>query len=373
MRKVRHAVIGVGIMGKGHAKIAHEIDEMELVAIADVNEGLARSVGEEFKVKWYTDYIEMLEREKPDSVSICTPHFLHRDMAIEVAKRGIHVLVEKPIAISVKEADDMIKTARKSGVKLGVVFQHRFTEKYRKLRELIVEQGTLGDLLFASLEYFCYRSQPYYNMARWRGTWKYEGGGVLINQAIHFIDLFQWIIGIMPKRVAAFSGTLLHKIEVEDVAAASLDFENGAKGTLSAASISEPSYIRMRVQGDRGAVYFEHKMNKESATIAFFSPPIKEAMFMTTDVPWGLTPEVEEDVLILPDIKGGHEAALRDFARAIIEDKEPAIPGEEGLKSLEIVNAIILSSFKGSPVEIPVNREEYEKVLSKLRCKGELK
>ena len=360
MEKIRHAIIGVGGIGKEHARVAHELNEFELIAVSDIDEKVAKDIGEKYHVKWYKDYIEMIEKEKPDSVSICTPHFLHKDMAINAMKYGVNVLVEKPMAVTVKQADEMIRVARKRNVKLAVVFQHRFDSQIKAAKKII---GSIGDIYRSSLEYCCYRSQQYYGMAKWRGTWKYEGGGVLINQAIHSLDSFLWIVNLKPKKVFAAIDTLIHNIEVEDTVVAIIEFKNKTKGYIYITSNYMPSYERLVFQGNNGVV----EIYRNSIEHIKYSPPLKEAMFKKTEIKWGIEPKLErESVKLETSSIKGHEAVFKDFANAIVEDREPLVNGEEGRKSIEVINGIIMSGFLGKEVNFPINAEEYEKVFKKL-------
>lgn len=368
MGKLRHGVIGFGGIGREHARSAKVLEEYELVAVAEINEELGRKAEEEFGVKWYRDYREMLTREELDTVSICTPHFLHRDMAVEAASAGVNVLVEKPMAITVRQADEMIEAARRAGIVLEVVFQWRFTSVAQEAKKLM-ENGGLGDLLYASMQYYCYRTQSYYNMGAWRGTWRGEGGGVLINQAIHFIDAFQWVVGYPIKRVSAFADTLAHDIEVEDVAAAAIEFDNRAKGFMYISSFYLPDSFILNAQGVKGTL----KISDKKIELFKYEPNILETIYANVEG-WGIRPQLihQEIVPQKPDPRG-HEAVFKDFARAVVEGGEPAVPGEEGRKSIEIINAIIMSAVKGRPVSLPIDPLEYEQVYGELVEKKSLR
>ncbi len=358
--KIKYGVVGVGIIGRVHVDVAAKLKETELVAIADVNIANAKAVAEKYHVRWYQNYVEMLEKEKLDAISICTPHNLHYPIAMKALEYNTHVLVEKPMALSVKEADEMIAKARRLDLKLGVVFQHRTKPLSISIKRLI-EEGKLGELYRALLEYCTYRDQRYYRSGPWRGTWKGEGGGVLINQAIHFIDLFQWFIGKKPSRLAAFINTLTHEIEVEDLASAVIEFEGGTQGVIHVSSFDMPSFARFDIRGDNGIIVVEDNRGR----IAWNKPPIKESIISSLKerakpiVKW-------EDILPSHIKESGHQMVIKDFALAIINDQEPMVNGEEGRKSLEIVNAIILSGIKNKIVKFPVDRHEYEKLLTEL-------
>jgi len=359
MKRVSFGIIGVGGIGRHHIKCMKEAEEVEVVAVADINEQVARAVAEEFKVDWYKDYTRMIERDDIDAISICTPHFLHCKMALDCIEAGKHVLVEKPMARTVAECDAMINKAKRADVKLGVVFQHRTNPIPITIKEYIT-QGNLGKLYRGSLEYATFRSQAYYNSGAWRGTWGMEGGGVLINQGIHFIDLFQWFIGLKPRRISAFIGNLLHNIEVEDLASAVLEYEAGVQTMMQFSTIDEPGYHRVTLRGEKALIVYEGEKVKTAITTPSISRGVMESE------KWG-RPKAEWIELSPKEVEiSGHQAVIKDFALAILEDRNPMVPGEEGIKSVEIVNGIIMSAVTEKVVEFPVDRQLYDKVIEKL-------
>jgi len=359
MRKVNYAVIGVGGVGRVHVQFAKELENINLVAIADIKEDVGKKVSEEFKVKWYKDYREMLEKEDIDAVSVAVPHFLHASMTVDILKNyKKHVLVEKPIAITVKEADEMINAAKANDLKLAVCFQRRLDGISMAVHEL-VSSGKLGDLIRATMLHLDFRDMIYYGRGAWRGTWSGEGGGVLINQGIHTLDLFLWIAQEKPKKLFSFTNNLLHDIEVEDVASASLLFENGAQAVLQFSCFDNPGKRYMNFRYENAIIEVD-----KVARVAY-TPGLKDMVSgkvrcNTVTIEWE---EIKPKTLATK----GHKGVLYDFADAILNDREPFITGEEGLKSLEVVNAIIMSAVLHKPVDLPVDREEYEKVWEKLK------
>lgn len=336
-----------------------------MVAVAEVNETSGRQVAEEFGIRWYADYLEMAEREDVNIATVALPHHLHSKASVELMRMGVNVLVEKPMAISVKEADLMINQAKKSGVKLGVIFQFRMRNTARALKE-IVERGGLGQLARARLTYNVFRSDGYYLSAPWRGTWWGEGGGVLINQGIHYIDLFQWFVGDRPSMCQGLVGTAFHRIEVEDVASAVVQFEGGLQAVVQLSTIDAPEETSIDLRGDLGrAVFTDGRLtvyrNRESLRGWGISDPQR---FM-----WA-KPEHEVQEIEVHDEEGPHRAVIRDFVKAVEEDRKPLVDGEEGRKSLELVNAIILSAKTGKSVSFPLDGQRYEKLLSSLRSKA---
>lgn len=355
--KFKVGVVGVGGVGKAHLKALKKIDMVEPVAVADVAVDLAKAVATEYSLRCYTDYVEMIQKEELDVVSICLPHFLHCKAACEAARMGVNVLVEKPIAISIKEADLMINESKKNNVKLGVVFQNRYRKTFSRLKK-VVEDGGLGVLMRALLQYTTFRNQAYYDSAEWRGKWATEGGGVLINQGVHFIDLFQWIIGRKPKLIFGVLATLAHDIEVEDIATATLVFDENVQATIQMSTIDHPSISRIEVRGEEG--YAE--VSENSLKIAYNNPSIKgmfKGIWETPDLGWE-TFKIEEKWEDL------HEAVYRDFLESIAQDRESFVSGEEARKSLEIVNGFIASWYLKRPIEFPLNPELYDQIFKEL-------
>jgi len=374
--KIRFGVVGVGGIGRHHAELASRLEELELVAVADVAHERAREVAERLNVRAYGNYLDMFEKEQLDAISVCTPHPTHAEIAIEAMKRGIHVLTEKPMAATVGQCRAMIREARRRGVKLGVVFQNRFEPRFRRAKS-IIEAGGLGDVYRGLLRYGTYRDMAYFASAAWRGRWATEGGGVLINQAVHFIDIFLWMLGRRPVEVFAYAGTLGHDIEVEDLASAVVLFENGCQGLIQCSTLDFPDLLNVEVRGDRGMLLVETSPKRveqgwRNETRVFLyrnAPPIRRAIYSS------LRPEaprvsysVEEVVAEEPFT--GHEAVLRDFARSIIEDREPEVTGEEGMKSVELINAVVMSAVEKRPVKLPLDPSQYDSLLERLKEAG---
>jgi len=362
MKKVRIGVIGVGGMGQGHCDYMHEVGLGELTAVCDIVPEVAKSVGEKHGVPHFLKSTDLMDSGLVDAVLIATPHYFHPPIAIEAFKRGLHVLSEKPIGVSVKEASRMIRAAQRSGKVFAVMFQSRSEPMYQAARRLI-EDGAVGELIRTSCILAMYRSQAYYDSAGWRATWNGEGGGVLLNQAPHGLDIFTWLAGV-PKLVTAKTRTRAHSIEVEDEAFALLEYPNGAHGYVFAGVIEVPATDRMEIVGDRGKILIDEKglrYWKVPGTISRFT---RESTEM-----WGhpVTREVE---VKLEKRERGQPAITRNFCRAILKGEPILAPGKEGISSLELANAMILSHYRQKTVRIPVNREEYENLLDELRAKS---
>jgi len=357
MKKVKFGVIGLKGIGQTHLNAIVSAGEAELLAVADINEEVGTSVASKYGVEWYKDYEKMLERKDLDVVTICTPHFLHAPMAIEALEYGKHVLVEKPMAVTVSEADGMITKAGRQGLKLGVVFQLRTSPLYREIKRLI-ETGELGHVYRVCMEACVFRTQTYYDADAWRGKWATEGGGVLINQVIHYLDLLQWLVG-QPAELQGRIGTLLHDIEVEDIASATIQFENGAHGVIQVSTVDLPEKVRYEICADKGKIITED----DEAKRAVLDKSIQEYMSQSKPSP---RPEIQWNEMKEERKPLGHTVVIKDFTEAILENREPLVTGEDGRTALEIVNAIILSSFEKKNVSFPVDRQAYDRLMGRL-------
>lgn len=361
MEKVKIGVIGVKGIGRIHIDSIVSSENAELLAIADINEEAGKTVASSYKVEWYKNYEEMLGLETLDAVTICTPHFLHSQMALKALAYNKHVLVEKPMAISVSEADEMIQKSRKKGLKLGVVFQERTKPINREIKRLI-DSGEIGEIYRACIEACYFRTQAYYDRDAWRGKWATEGGGVLINQAIHDVDLLQWLLG-RPVRIQGQISTVYHDVEVEDLASATILFENRAQGIFQASTTDPIRTKRLEVCGDKGKIELDG-----GARQAILKKTVRE--YIASGDVWDNKQKFQWfEIKPETGIISGHRAVIEDFAQAILSDREPSVNGEEGRIALEIINAITLSSFEGKAVSLPIDRKAYVDLLERLKGK----
>jgi len=365
MEQVRIGVIGCGGMGQGHIKLIKELNEARLTAVSDVDEETAKKVGEENRVPFFSDYQRLIESGLCDAVLIATPHYFHHEIGIAAFQAGLHVLSEKPITVTVKDADRFLKAAEESGKVFSVMYQQRTLPEVRLARK-IIESGRLGEVWRTLMVNPHYRSQAYYESAGWRGTWLGEGGGVTINQAPHGIDLFL-LLGGLPVQVTAKTRTRMHKIEVEDEVCALLEYENGAWGYYYTSTCEAPQTSYMEICGDCG------KLVLTDNAIKFYA--IKPAISkhnLSSQSMWEM-PEVMEERPDIPPVESGHKEIIRNFCGAILTGEKLIAPGSEGLWSVEFINALILSGKKGKPVPIPVNREEYEALIAELKNGSQIK
>jgi len=365
MQNVRYGIVGVGGMGSGHAKTIQSIEECELSAVCDIVADVARSVGEEFGVPHCTDYHDLVDRGDVDAVLVATPHYFHPEIAIYAMEQGKPVLCEKPIAVTVSGADAMVAAAERTGAPFCVMYQSRADPIWRAMWDL-VRNGRLGEIYRTMLVFADFRSQAYYDSAGWRATWTGEGGGVMINQAPHSLDIFTWLGGL-PNRVTAFTGTRNHAIEVEDVAAAMIEYPNGAVGYVYCSTTEHPGTNIMELCGERG------KVRVVDGQARFWELPQGVREFSDSSTAMWAHPPAQEIELELPACETGHRAILRNFARHILHGEELIAPGVEGIKTVEMINAIILSGGTGEPVDIPVDRARYDALLDRLRRRSKPK
>ena len=359
MEKVRIGVIGTGGMGTGHCDTMQDVEEVQLTAVCDVDEEAYKPLVEKYGVEGFEDYRELIESGLADAVIVATPHYDHPPISIYAMKKGLHVLSEKPIAVTVKAADEMARTAEETGVKFAVMYQRRSLPVYQAARRL-VEEGRLGEIYRTCFVDPNFRTQTYYNSAGWRATWRGEGGGVMINQAPHGIDLFMWLGGL-PSRVTAWTRTRLHDIEVEDEVHAILDYPNGARGYYYTSTIEHPGESYMELCGDRG------KLVIRDGKLHFWELEVPVSEFARTSKEMWASPKATPVEVPLEERETGHKAIIRNFARSILYDEPLISPGVEGVWSVEFLNAVILSGAKGEPVDIPLDREEYERFLEEKR------
>jgi UDP-N-acetyl-2-amino-2-deoxyglucuronate dehydrogenase len=324
-------LIGGGNITATHARAARAIPGVEISAIHGTNSEKISHLCREYGGTAYKDFNAFLHHRPMDLVIIGSPSGLHAAQGIAAAQARLHVLTEKPIEISTDRADALIAAAKQSGVQLGVIFQDRTKPHIRQLKNWI-EQGLLGKLLFAAAHVKWYRPPDYYSNSRWRGTLALDGGGALINQGVHTVDLLLWLLGDVA-RIQARTSTLLHKIEAEDTAVAILEFSSGAFGTVHATTAAYPGYPRrIEISGTEGTVALEHDR-------------IVTANFRHTTVATASVAESAHDQnqsassAAVGDFRG-HQAVLEDFVHSIQHRHAPLCDGLEARRSLALIEAI---------------------------------
>lgn len=333
------AVIGCGAIGRVHARAISSLDEAKLVAVCDLHEDSARALATNFQCKYHTDYRRMLDTEEIDLVSVCTPSGARLDICEAASSRKVNILVEKPLDITIERCRRIVNMCEEAGVKLGTVFQLRFSPTFQRLKQA-VSKGKFGKLILGNAQTICFRSQAYYDSGGWRGTLAYDGGGALMNQGIHSVDVLRWLMGDV-KAVSAYKANLTHDIEVEDTVSASLQFINGAMGMIQATtSVKHGRDKRLEIYGENGTAIIdgENITTWDFEGCAPFDPSQERQR-----------PGISPASPLIEDV-WGHQQQIIDMIRAIRENGEPAIPGREGLKAVELVQAIYESAQTGKQV-----------------------
>ena len=334
------ALVGCGRIAKKHAELlgTGQISNARLTAVCDIVEEKAKSFGQKYNVPYYTDMDEMMQKENIDVVSVLTESGYHARHTINLAKYGKHIVVEKPMALTLDDADAMIEACDKNNCKLFVVKQNRFNLPVIKLKEAI-DKGRFGKLVLGTIRVRWMRDQNYYNLASWRGTWALDGG-VLANQASHHVDLLRWMMGPVIS-VFAKGITALVDIEVEDTATAVLTFKNGGLGIIEATNAARPKDMEgsISILGEKGSV-----------VIGGFAVNRIEH--------WEFAEPLPEDEIIRkefnenpPNVYGfGHKRYYEDIVHAILNDTRSLVDGLEGRKSLELITALYESIETGKEV-----------------------
>jgi UDP-N-acetyl-2-amino-2-deoxyglucuronate dehydrogenase len=346
---VGFGIIGCGMISNFHANAIADVRGARLVACCDTFPASADRLSAATGCTAYHDLDAMLADPGVDVVTICTPSGAHLEPAVRAAEAGKHVVVEKPLEITLKRCDRIIEACDKAGVLLGTIFPSRFHESSKLIKQAI-DQGRFGRLTLGDSYVKWYRDQKYYDSGAWRGTWKLDGGGALMNQAIHSVDLLTWLMGPVVE-IRALTATLAHqRIEVEDVAVAGLRFENGALGTIEASTAVYPGFLKkIEIHGSDGSAVLEEEDIRH----------------------WDFTKKTARDRTLLDRMAGktktgggaadpaaighhGHAALFQDFLQAIKSGKQPAVNGPEGRRSVEIILAIYKSAETGKAISLPL-------------------
>ncbi len=363
---VRLAVIGAGVMGSAHIRDIVALPNTTLVAVCDTDPARADRFAAEYDVPAFYDHETLLKADLVDGVVIATPHYDHTPITIDAFARGLHVMTEKPIAVHTRDAQRMIAAyeaaqADHSDLKFATMFMQRTYGYWRKVKELI-DDGELGRLVRTTwiiTDWF--RTQAYYDNGGWRATWRGEGGGVLLNQCPHNLDLYQWFMGL-PARVTGFA-TLgkYHDIEVEDEVTGYFEHDNGMVGHLITTTAESPGTNRLEVAGERGKLVFEN------GKLMFYRNRVSMLDFITTSQrPFERVENWAIEVPYQHHGQSGHKLALENFADAIQHGAPLIAPAVEGIRSLALGNAIMLSSFLGKPVDMPFDDDLYADHIAEL-------
>jgi predicted dehydrogenase len=357
-------IVGCGMISGFHAKAIAEVKGAKLVACFDTREDAAVKFAAGNNCQPYTKLEAMLGDPRVDIVTIATPSGLHMEPAVAAARAGKHVIVEKPLEITLKKCDAIINACAKAKVKLAAIFPSRFHDSSVKLKTAI-DGGRFGRLTMGDSYVKWFRTQAYYDSGAWRGTWALDGGGALMNQAIHSVDLLTWLMGPVAE-IQANTACLAHaRIEVEDVAVATLKFANGALGIIEATTAAYPGYLkRIEIHGSEGSAVLEEEDLKA----------------------WDFAKPKKEDAAILEQMRKhkstgggasdpaaighhGHAIQFRDFLEAIHKNRRPAIDGHEGRRSVEIILGVYKAAETGKTVKLPLKSDPVLKARAKAKKK----
>lgn len=362
MKTVKVAVIGIGNMGFAHAACIAEnqINCMSLTAVCDISEKKLNKFSEKYPIiKCYTSYEQLFNDKICDSVIIAVPHPLHAEIAIKAFEYGLNVMLEKPADISVTKVKKLNEAAEKSGKVFSIMFNQRTNPLFAKARE-IVQSGELGELkrtVWIITNWF--RTQNYYDSGDWRATWSGEGGGVLLNQAPHNLDLWQWICG-MPESVTAFCDIAkYHNIEVEDDAMIFIRYKNGATGVFMTSTGEYPGTNRLEISGDLGKIVLENGVLKQYKLKEPISEVIANSKQGFAQIDYGYE-EIKQE---RPETS--HKGILQNFANAVLFGEELISPGIDGINEITLSNAAYLSEWQGNKeITLPFDSELFDNLLA---------
>ena len=365
MDKVRFGIVGCGNMGCGHAKnlMADKVTNGILTAMCDINPDKIDFVRNIYgdKIAYFSTAEEMFSSSLCDVVMICTPHYAHPELAILALDHDLNCIVEKPAGVYTLQVKEMIERSKKSDKILGIMFNQRTNPAFKKMREM-VQNGTIGKVKRTNwIITDWYRTQEYYDSGAWRATWAGEGGGVLYNQAPHQLDLFQWIVGMMPSKVHAFCHYgKWHNIEVEDDVTCYCEYPNGATGVFITCTADAPGTNRFEIMGTKGKLVYEHgklyhtplEIDEREHCFATYTGFGQPHALPTVEVP-------------LEGVNSQHVGICNNIANAILGLEPVYAPASDGLCGVELANAMHLSSWLGKEISLPIDDELFYEELKK--------
>ena len=356
MNPVRLGIIGLGNMGSAHAKsiLEGKVPRVKLTAICDSDADLSRIAPE---AKFFTSSEELIRSGEIDAVLIATPHYAHTTIGIDALQNGLHVLCEKPISVHKADAQRLIAAHTNPQQVFAAMFNQRTDPHYTKVRHLI-QSGELGEIRRVNwIITNWFRTHAYYNSGGWRATWSGEGGGVLLNQCPHNLDLFQWLFGMPSKVRAHCQFGRFHAIEVEDDVSAFFQYPNGMSATFIASTGETPGTNRLEIAAERGRVILEQ------GRLHWTRNEVPACAFCRTSPDAYQTPPVWEIEIPVQGIGEQHRGILKNFVEAILDKKALIAPAGEGLHSVELANAMLMSAFLDKTVELPLDAAVYEALL----------
>ncbi len=364
-KTMRFGIIGFGGMGREHASVLAKLKNAKLVGVTD-QQASAKAAAAEFNCAWFDSAEKLIASGEIDAVVIATPHWQHPEFSIAALKAGLHVICEKPLTVTVAQSDEVLEVAAKTGRLFAVVHQNRFHPAYQKVKK-ILESGELGPIHRADIVESYWRTAAYFKSSPWRGTWKGEGGGVLLNQAPHVLDRYAWLCG-MPSSLAAFCDPTLHSIEVEDTASAVLRHANGAHGHLHISTTEEPHVSRVSISCDRGRIIVEN----DKVLVTKLEKSIRERTANDPNLWSSIASRTREYLLSQSESMSKLLASFYgNFIAASEGQAALATPAQEGRNTVELANAMMLSSALGREIKLPLDRKQYtEFIEAKLSAGG---
>ncbi len=413
MNKIRYGIIGLKGAGRYHIQFANIIENIELVALSDTDKAFLNDKSKELGVQAFSDYRDMLDSGAIDAVSIATPAYLHFEMGMNCLQAGVHVFMEKPFALRLSDAKIMLSLAKEKNLKIAVAHQYR-THRSSQIIKEVIGSGAIGNIQRILWTCFAFRTKNYYTNSPWRKTWKHSGGGLLMNQAIHDLDLICWLVG-KPVTVSSLIADQLHKNEIEDIACANIQFQCGALASFQGSMNQPNDYCVRQIAGDEGIIIFPNVKSliqdeddeilfgkyKSSLTHlvmncndSFAQPKISWQRYKLPDNNKPIQKVTDNKLLRFAkkmqryvlyksktsdnnqSVHGwpikwkqpvGHWGLMIDFADAIINNREPLVNGENTLSALELSNAIVLSALRKKTVELPLDLEEYDDLFNELK------
>jgi predicted dehydrogenase len=359
---VRLGVIGLGNMGSAHCRLLREVPELALTAVADIDARRLERITGRYDCTGFGDGDALLRARLCDAVLIATPHYSHTTIGIQALRMGYHVLVEKPVSVHKADAQRLIgahvRSPRGHAQVFAAMFNQRVHPAYLTIRSLLQngELGAVRRVHWTITDWF--RSQAYYDSGGWRATWAGEGGGVLLNQCPHQLDLLQWLFG-MPERLQAFCGFgRHHRIEVEDEVTAYLEFANGATGVFTTTTGEAPGVNRLEVAAEHGLLVYDSAT--DAIEIVRNAKPVSRALAENEGFE---KPETSRSSIPVSGDGGQHRTVLQNFASAILRGEPLVAPANEGIHSVELANAMLLSAWRGAPVRLPISARGYARRL----------
>ncbi|MBE6644705.1 MAG: Gfo/Idh/MocA family oxidoreductase [Ruminococcaceae bacterium] len=371
MDKVRFGIVGCGNMGTGHAKnfLAGKIENAYISAVCDIDPERFEFFKENFgdTVKYYDNAEEMCKSGECDAIIICVPHYQHPELAILAMDSGLHCIVEKPAGVYTLQVKEMLERHKTSDKILGIMFNQRTNPIFKKMRQMILD-GQLGEIKRTNwIITNWYRTQEYYDSGSWRATWAGEGGGVLYNQAPHNLDLFQWIVGMMPSKVHAFCHFgKWHDIEVEDDVTCYCEYPNGATGVFITTTADAPGTNRFEVTGTKGTLIMDYDQEKNEFNLFYRELEVDERVHCLTEKGGFKRPPVKPTVKIeVEEDNPQHVGICNNIANAILGLEEVYAPAEDGLCGVQLANAMLLSTWLNKAIDIPFDDELFYEELKK--------